>query len=140
MDVARGDVTQLLQQWSDGHEQALDQLIPQIHDELRKLAASYLRRERPDHTLQPTAINPPPIAANLIGRNGLPTYSVPFVDSMQMPLAAARTNPVVAIGMTGRARAANGTRRQSPSSRRSRTRIPPNSDEIASRWVRFRTA
>ena len=56
MDVARGDVTQLLQQWSDGHEQALDQLIPQIHDELRKLAASYLRRERPDHTLQPTAL------------------------------------------------------------------------------------
>ena len=56
MDAARADVTQLLQQWSNGQEQALDRLLPQIHDELRKLAASYLRRERRDHTLQPTAL------------------------------------------------------------------------------------
>src|SRR4051812_26428659 len=56
MDPARAEVTQLLQQWSNGQEQALDRLLPQIHDELRKLAASYLRRERPDHTLQPTAL------------------------------------------------------------------------------------
>ena len=56
MDAARAEVTQLLQQWSNGQEQALDRLMPQIHDELRKLAASYLRRERPDHTLQPTAL------------------------------------------------------------------------------------
>jgi RNA polymerase sigma factor (TIGR02999 family) len=56
MDAARAEVTQLLQQWSNGQEQALDRLLPQIHDELRKLAASYLRRERPDHTLQPTAL------------------------------------------------------------------------------------
>ena len=56
MDAARADVTQLLQQWSNGQEQALDRLLPQIHDELRTLAASYLRRERPDHTLQPTAL------------------------------------------------------------------------------------
>ena len=56
MDAARADVTQLLQLWSNGQEQALDRLLPQIHDELRKLAASYLRKERPDHTLQPTAL------------------------------------------------------------------------------------
>jgi RNA polymerase sigma-70 factor, ECF subfamily len=56
MDAARAEVTQLLQQWSNGQEQALDRLVPQIHGELRKLAASYLRRERPDHTLQPTAL------------------------------------------------------------------------------------
>src|SRR5687767_15288833 len=56
MVAARADVTQLLQQWSNGQEQALDRLVPRIHDELRKLAASYLRRERPDHTLQPTAL------------------------------------------------------------------------------------
>jgi RNA polymerase sigma-70 factor (ECF subfamily) len=56
MDAARADVTQLLQQWSNGQEQALDRLVPQIHDELRRLAASYLRKERPDHTLQPTAL------------------------------------------------------------------------------------
>jgi RNA polymerase sigma factor (TIGR02999 family) len=56
MDPARAEVTQLLQQWSNGQERALDRLLPEIHDELRKLAASYLRRERPDHTLQPTAL------------------------------------------------------------------------------------
>ena len=56
MDAAGADVTQLLQQWSNGQERALDRLLPKIHDELRTLAASYLRRERPDHTLQPTAL------------------------------------------------------------------------------------
>jgi RNA polymerase sigma factor (TIGR02999 family) len=56
MAQAPADVTSLLQQWSSGHEQALDLLLPQIHHELRKLAASYLRKERPDHTLQPTAL------------------------------------------------------------------------------------
>ena len=56
MDRATADVTRLLQQWSNGQEQALDRLVPHIHGELRKLAAGYLRRERPDHTLQPTAL------------------------------------------------------------------------------------
>lgn len=56
MDRAAAEVTRLLQQWGNGQEQALGQLVPQIHHELRKLAASYLRRERPDHTLQPTAL------------------------------------------------------------------------------------
>ena len=56
MDRGTGDVTRLLQQWSDGEEQALDRLVPRIQSELRKLAASYLRKERPDHTLQPTAL------------------------------------------------------------------------------------
>jgi RNA polymerase sigma factor (TIGR02999 family) len=56
MDRSSAEVTQLLQEWSNGHEQALDHLVPQIHRELRKLAASYLRKERPDHTLQATAL------------------------------------------------------------------------------------
>ena len=56
MDRSPSDVTRLLRQWTDGQEQALEQLLPQIHSELRTLAASYLRRERPDHTLQPTAL------------------------------------------------------------------------------------
>jgi RNA polymerase sigma factor (TIGR02999 family) len=56
MERASGDVTRLLQEWSNGQEQALDRLLPQIHQELRKLAASYMRKERPDHTLQPTAL------------------------------------------------------------------------------------
>jgi RNA polymerase sigma factor (TIGR02999 family) len=49
-------VTQLLIELSNGDRDAVDLLLPVIYDELRKLAANYLRRERPDHTLQPTAL------------------------------------------------------------------------------------
>jgi RNA polymerase sigma factor (TIGR02999 family) len=50
------DVTRLLIELSNGDRNAVDLLLPVIYDELRKLAANYLRRERPDHTLQPTAL------------------------------------------------------------------------------------
>jgi RNA polymerase sigma factor (TIGR02999 family) len=49
-------ITQLLVEWSGGDQAALDQLMPLVYDELRRLARSYLRRERPDHTLQATAL------------------------------------------------------------------------------------
>jgi RNA polymerase sigma factor (TIGR02999 family) len=49
-------VTQLLQRWSGGDSRALDELTPLVYSEVRKLARSYLRRERPNHTLQPTAL------------------------------------------------------------------------------------
>ena len=49
-------VTQLLARWSAGDESALDQLMPLVYDELHRLAGGYLRRERPGHTLQPTAL------------------------------------------------------------------------------------
>src|SRR5262245_24371234 len=49
-------VTKLLQEWSRGNTQALDELIPVVYQELKKLASSYLRSERVDHTLQPTAL------------------------------------------------------------------------------------
>ena len=50
------NVTKLLIELSNGDRDAVDLLLPVIYDELRKLAANYLRRERPDHTLQPTAL------------------------------------------------------------------------------------
>ena len=50
------DVTQLLQSWSEGNETALDKLIPLVEKELHRLAQRYLRRERPGHTLQTTAL------------------------------------------------------------------------------------
>lgn len=50
------DVTRLLRNWSGGDTHALDQLTPVVYDELRRLAASYMRRERQDHTLQSTAL------------------------------------------------------------------------------------
>jgi RNA polymerase sigma factor (TIGR02999 family) len=49
-------VTQLLVDWSNGDQAALDKLMPVVYDELRRLASNYLRRERAGHTLQPTAL------------------------------------------------------------------------------------
>jgi len=49
-------VTRLLLDWSDGDERARDEVLPLVYDELRRLAALYLLRERHDHTLQPTAL------------------------------------------------------------------------------------
>jgi RNA polymerase sigma factor (TIGR02999 family) len=56
MPAPNDDVTRLLKAWSDGNQQALNDLMPVVYAEIRKLARSYLRRERPDHTLQPTAL------------------------------------------------------------------------------------
>jgi RNA polymerase sigma factor (TIGR02999 family) len=49
-------VTQLLHEWSGGNKQALDELMPVVYDQLRKVAANCLRSERPDHTLPATAL------------------------------------------------------------------------------------
>jgi RNA polymerase sigma factor (TIGR02999 family) len=49
-------VTELLQAWGNGDAEALDRLTPLVYAELRRIARSYMRRERPDHTLQPTAL------------------------------------------------------------------------------------
>jgi RNA polymerase sigma factor (TIGR02999 family) len=51
-----GQVTELLVRWRGGDQQALDTLMPLVYNELRQLAQHYLRRERPDHTLQSTAL------------------------------------------------------------------------------------
>jgi RNA polymerase sigma-70 factor (ECF subfamily) len=53
---ATHDVTRLLAEWAKGNRQALDDLTPLVYRELRQLAASYLRKERQGHTLQPTAL------------------------------------------------------------------------------------
>ena len=55
-DDTSGRVTQLLANWGKGDLTAREELIPLVYQELRSLASSYLRRERPDHTLQPTAL------------------------------------------------------------------------------------
>lgn len=56
METSTSEVTRLLQDWSVGNRDALDKLLPLVYDELRRLAHSYLTRERPDHTLQTTAL------------------------------------------------------------------------------------
>ena len=50
------EVTALLAAWSRGDASAYDRLVPLVYSELREMAGRYLRRERPDHTLQPTAL------------------------------------------------------------------------------------
>jgi len=56
MALASGPITQLLLAWSSGDRAALEELIPVVYPELRRIAARYLRRERVEHTLQPTAL------------------------------------------------------------------------------------
>jgi RNA polymerase sigma-70 factor (ECF subfamily) len=51
-----GDVTHLLGRWAGGDRAALDDLMPVVYAELRRIADAYLRRERAMHTLQPTAL------------------------------------------------------------------------------------
>ena len=55
-DLSSQSVTQLLQDASVGKQEAMDALFPIVYAELRRLAGSYLRKERPDHTLQSTAL------------------------------------------------------------------------------------
>ena len=50
------EITQLLVNWGEGDETALNKLVPIVYQELRRLAQHYSRRERPDHTLQVTAL------------------------------------------------------------------------------------
>jgi RNA polymerase sigma factor (TIGR02999 family) len=54
--ASQQEVTQLLADWSDGDEGALDKLIPLVQPELHRLAHHYMRRERTGHTLQTTAL------------------------------------------------------------------------------------
>ena len=49
-------ITELLLQWKAGDQAAIERLMPLVYDELRRLAVRYLRRERANHTLQPTAL------------------------------------------------------------------------------------
>jgi len=50
------EVSQLLIDWGNGNQAALDELIPLVHDELRRLAGRYMRRENQGHTLQTSAL------------------------------------------------------------------------------------
>jgi RNA polymerase sigma factor (TIGR02999 family) len=50
------EITRLLKAWSQGDSAALDRLTPLVYDHLRRMAVRFMRRERPDQTLQPTAL------------------------------------------------------------------------------------
>ena len=54
--VSQQRVTELLVHWSQGDDAALAELTPLVYDELRRVAHHHLSRQRPDHTLQTTAL------------------------------------------------------------------------------------
>lgn len=56
LEDSSGEVTRLLKDWKSGDQNALAALIPVVHQELRRLASFHLRSERPNHTLQSTAL------------------------------------------------------------------------------------
>jgi RNA polymerase sigma factor (TIGR02999 family) len=56
LEDSSGEVTRLLKEWKNGDQNALAALIPVVYQELRRLASFHLRSERPDHTLQRTAL------------------------------------------------------------------------------------
>ena len=55
-EISQQEVTELLQKWSDGDAEALEQLTPVIYSELHRIAKRYMNRERDGHTLQTTAL------------------------------------------------------------------------------------
>jgi len=54
--ASASSVTQLLVNWSHGDQRALDKMLPLVYNELHRIALNHMRRERSDHTLQPTAL------------------------------------------------------------------------------------
>lgn len=76
-------VTKLLRDWRSGNANALDQLTPLIYEDLRRIAANHLRSERPDHTLQATALVNEAFAQ-------LAEADVPFQDRAHFFAVAAR--------------------------------------------------
>jgi len=55
-NVSQAGVTQLLINWNKGDRSALDEMLPLVYDELRRIAVRYMNREKSEHTLQPTAL------------------------------------------------------------------------------------
>jgi RNA polymerase sigma-70 factor (ECF subfamily) len=56
MPTEQHEVTELLRKWGEGDQAALDQLTPLVYDELRRMAHQYMRREKPGHVLQTSAL------------------------------------------------------------------------------------
>jgi RNA polymerase sigma factor (TIGR02999 family) len=71
VEPSPGKVTRLLRKWTDGDRSAFEELTAVVYPELRRLAAGYMRRERPSHTLQPTALVHE-VYLRLVGETPLP--------------------------------------------------------------------
>src|SRR5262245_52559002 len=89
-------IPQLLPRWSRSDQSALGQLTPAVYDELYEPAHSFLRRKRPDHTLQPTAlINEPYFVTELVAGGPITAYCLRHRLSVNGKLKLLRVSPSV---------------------------------------------
>lgn len=116
----RGEITLLLDGWSNGDAAAVDQLVPLVYGDLRRIAQHQLGKERPDHTLQPTAlINE--VFLRLLGQNSLHWESRDYffgaaaklmrrilVDSVRRRRADKRGDPLARVDLAEANQAAIG--------------------------------
>jgi hypothetical protein len=72
------DVTLLLKELRGGNEDAVAKLVPLLYSELRRMAAAYLRRERRDHTLQPTGVR---AGTAIASRPAIQSRTIPGISS-----------------------------------------------------------
>jgi len=114
-----GEVTRLLERWREGDPEVLDDLIPLVYSQLHRIAEGYMRRERDDHTLQPTAL------VNEVYMRLLKQQKVSWQDRGHFYTFAAR---IMRNILKDHARAHLADRRGGPGSIRL-----PLSDEVA--WV-----
>ncbi len=127
MDSSPRDVTELLIELRVGNRDAEAKLIPLVYDELRRLAAHYMRQERPDHTLQPTGlVNEAYLRLGEKGGekrvSGEKGVSSPGLAVLHSFLRDARTDVLWRGRGWGQGAKARGARRPAPGRSRSGTR------------------
>ncbi|WP_263359770.1 sigma-70 family RNA polymerase sigma factor [Acidicapsa ligni] len=119
MSDANGEVTRLLERWRKGDPEVLENLIPLVYEQLHRIAKGYMRQERDDHTLQPTAL------VNEVYLRLLNQHKITWYDRVHFYTFAARMMRNI---LKDHARAHLAERRGGPGAIRL-----PLSDELA--WV-----
>ena len=105
-----GEITLMLERWAAGDTAAMDELVTTVYGELRRLAGSYLRRERPDHTLTPTGL----VSEAYLRLMGSELTGATFDNRVHFFAAAARAMRRILVDHARRYQAA---RRASPKDR-----------------------
>jgi RNA polymerase sigma factor (TIGR02999 family) len=125
--VLNESITQLLVQWGNGDETALEKLTPFVYDELRRLAQHYLQRERVDHTLQATA---------LVHEAFVKLLDMPQIDWQNRSHFVGLSANIMRRILVDHARARDAAKRgggeyKFPISRAERVRLEPDLDLVA---------
>ncbi len=100
------EVTRLLQAWRSGDSGAMDQLMPLVYAQLRRIAAHYMRQERPDHTLRATALVHEAylklLATDVVWEDRIHFLSIAAITMRRILVDHARTNRRVKRGSGAR--------------------------------------